>query len=51
MSADDFPQMQQKQPMNQAMRFAVGDRDVAADEIVRQLDDHANPAEPAALDE
>src|SRR5881409_1350240 len=37
--------------LDEALRFAMGDRHVAADQVVRQLDDHSNPAQAAALDE
>src|ERR1700682_5871740 len=35
--------------VDEAQRFAMRDRHVGADEVVGELDDHPNTAEPAAL--
>ena len=35
--------------LHEALGLAMADRHVAADQVVRQLDDHANPAQAAAL--
>src|SRR6266849_5783636 len=37
--------------LHEALRFAMGDCHVAADQVVRQLDDHSNPAQAASLKE
>src|SRR5438045_6321020 len=36
--------------IDEAARFAMRHRAIAADQIVRELDDHPNPAKPAALE-
>src|SRR5579863_5341134 len=36
--------------LDQALRFAMRDREIAADEVLRKLDDHPNSSEPAALE-